>query len=173
VRLLVFEKAAQTGNDTLLCVNVMIACDMQIRVTEMAVGRRGAMCVRVWVSYIPPQLYLFFFFFKQKTAYEMIRRLLSRTYEEELPLADAMAATFAQETGLPPYQYTTDTVTKVGTSGYVYARTLLTARVFRCPVIYSEPYVMNSTQGFARIEAGFYDGTREFNGVQRKSIFRE
>jgi hypothetical protein len=105
--------------------------------------------------------------------YEMIRRLLSRTYEEELPLADAMAATFAQETGLPPYQYTTDTVAKVGTSGYVYARNLLATRVFRCPVIYFEPYVMNSTEGFARIEAGDYDGTREFNGVQRKSIFRE
>src|SRR2546423_12683420 len=84
-----------------------------------------------------------------------------------------MAATFAQETGLPPYQYTTDTVTKVGTSGYVYARNLLATRVFRCPVIYFEPYVMNSTEGFARIEAGDYDGTREFNGVQRKSIFRE
>src|SRR5438874_5990192 len=28
--------------------------------------------------------------------YEMIRRLLSRAYEEELPLADAMAATFAR-----------------------------------------------------------------------------
>src|SRR5207237_10790308 len=103
----------------------------------------------------------------------MIRGLLSRAYEEELPLADAMAATFAQETGLPPYQYTTDTVAKVGTSGYVYTRNLLATRVFRCPVIFFEPYVMNSTEGFARIEAGDYDGTREFNGVQRKSIFRE
>jgi hypothetical protein len=105
--------------------------------------------------------------------YEMMRRLLSRVYEEELPLADAMAATFAQETGLPPYEYTTDTVTKVGSSGYVYARNLLATRVFRCPVIYFEPYVMNSTEGFARIEAGDYEGTREFNGVQRQSIFRE
>src|SRR6266478_2796413 len=68
--------------------------------------------------------------------YEMIRRLLSRTYEEELPLADAMAATFAQETGLLAYQYTTETVTKVGTRPYVYARNLLATRVFRCPVIY-------------------------------------
>lgn len=105
--------------------------------------------------------------------YEMVRRLLSRAYDEELPLADAMATTFAQETGLPPYQYTTDTVTKVGTSGYVYARNLLATRVFRCPVIYFEPYVMNSNEGFARIEAGDYEGTREFNGVQRQNIFRE
>src|SRR6266550_2310482 len=105
--------------------------------------------------------------------YEMIRRLLSRAYEEELPLADAMAATFAQETGLPPYQYTTDTVTKVGTSGYVYARNLLATRVFRCPVIYFEPYVMNSNEAFARIQAGDYEGTRDINGLQRPSIFRE
>jgi len=32
---------------------------------------------------------------------------------------------------------------------------------------------MNSTEGFARIEAGDYEGTREVGGVQRKSIFRE
>lgn len=118
-------------------------------------------------SYLPDEI------MHDDVRYEMVRRLLSRTHEEELPLADAMATTFAQETGLPPYQYTTDTVAKVGTSGYVYARNLLATRVFRCPVIYFEPYVMNSTEGFARIEAGDYEGTREFYGVQRKSIFRE
>jgi hypothetical protein len=118
-------------------------------------------------SYLPDEIV------HDDVRYEMVRRLLTRAYEEELPLADAMAATFAQETELPPYQYTTDTVVKVGASGYVYARNLLATRVFRCPVIYFEPYVMNSTEGFARIEAGDYDGTREFNGVQRKSIFRE
>jgi hypothetical protein len=118
-------------------------------------------------SYLPDEI------FHDDVRYEMVRRLLSRTHEEELPLADAMATTFAQETELPPYQYTTDTVAKVGTSGYVYARNLLATRIFRCPVIYFEPYVMNSNEGFARIEAGDYDGTREFNGVQRKSIFRE
>jgi len=105
--------------------------------------------------------------------YEMVRRLLSRTCEEELPLADKMAATFARETGLPPYEYTTDTVAKIGSSGYVYARNLLATRVFRCPVVYFEPYVMNSNEAFARIQAGDYEGTREINGVQRPSIFRE
>jgi hypothetical protein len=80
----------------------------------------------------------------------------------------------AQATGLPPYQYpTTLTTTKVGTSGYVYARNLLATRLYRCPVVYCEPYVMNSKDGFARIEAGDYDGIKEINGVQRKSIFRE
>jgi hypothetical protein len=106
--------------------------------------------------------------------FEMIRRLLSRACDEELPLADAIAGAMAKETQLPPYEYpTANTVTKVGTSGYVYARNLLATRLYRCPVVYCEPYVMNSSDAFARIEAGDYEGTREINGVQRKSIFRE
>ena len=106
--------------------------------------------------------------------FEMIRRLLSRACDEELPLADTIAATMARQTGLPPYEYpTTNTTTKVGTSGYVYARNLLATRLYRCPVVYCEPYVMNSKDVFARIEAGDYDGTRNVNGVERKSIFRE
>ena len=47
--------------------------------------------------------------------FEMIRRLLSRAYDEELPLADTIATAMARETGLPPYQYpTTNSTTKVG-----------------------------------------------------------
>jgi N-acetylmuramoyl-L-alanine amidase len=106
--------------------------------------------------------------------FEMIRRLLSRAYDEELPLADTIALAMARETGLPPYAYpTTNSTTKVGTSGYVYARNLLATRLYRCPVVYCEPYVMNSKDVFARIEAGDYEGTRSINGVERKSIFRE
>src|ERR1700736_885220 len=106
--------------------------------------------------------------------FEMIRRLLSRAYDEELPLADAVAAALAHDTGLPPYQYpTTETTTKVGSTGYVYARNLLATRLYRCPVIYCEPYVMNNQEVFDRIQAGDYEGTREIKGVQRKSIFRE
>ena len=118
-------------------------------------------------SYLPEELE------HDDVRYEMIRRLLSGTYHEELPLADGMAATFAGETGLPPYQYTTDTVTKVGTSGYVFGRNLLATRLYRCPVVYFEPYVMNSNEVFARVEAGDYSGRREINGVLRPSIFRE
>ena len=106
--------------------------------------------------------------------FEMIRRLLSRAYDEELPLADTIAVAMARETGLPPYAYpTTNSTTKVGTSGYVYARNLLATRLYRCPVVYCEPYVMNSKDVFARIQAGDYEGTRNINGVERKSIFRE
>src|SRR6266480_2452525 len=106
--------------------------------------------------------------------FEMIRRLLSRAYDEELPLADTIAAAMARETGVPVYQYpTTNSTTKVGTSGYVYARNLLATRLYRCPVVYCEPYVMNSKDVFARIQAGDYEGVRDVNGAERKSIFRE
>jgi hypothetical protein len=106
--------------------------------------------------------------------FEMIRRLLSRAYDEELRVADTIAAAMAHETQLPPYEYpTTNSTTKVGTSGYVYARNLLATRLYRCPVVYCEPYVMNSKDAFARIQAGDYEGTRNVNGLERKSIFRE
>jgi N-acetylmuramoyl-L-alanine amidase len=106
--------------------------------------------------------------------FEMIRRLLSRAYDEELPLADTIALTMAHQTGLAPYAYpTTNSTTKVGASGYVFARNLLATRLYRCPVVYCEPYVMNSKDVFARIQAGDYEGTRNINGVERKSIFRE
>jgi N-acetylmuramoyl-L-alanine amidase len=106
--------------------------------------------------------------------FEMIRRLLSRAYDEELPLANTVALAMSRETGLPPYAYpTTNSTTNLGTSGYVYGRNLLATRLYRCPVVYCEPYVMNSKDVFARIQAGDYEGTRNINGVERKSIFRE
>jgi hypothetical protein len=105
--------------------------------------------------------------------FEMLRRLLSRAYDEEIRVADTVAATMARETQLPPYQYTTDNVTKVGTSGYVYARNLVATRLYQCPVVYFEPYVMNNSEVFARLQAGDYEGTRLINGVERSSIYRE
>ena len=106
--------------------------------------------------------------------FEMLRRLLSRAFDEELTVADAVAASIAKATGLPPYEYpTTQTTTKVGSTGYVYARNLLATRLYRCPVVYCEPYVMNSKDAFARIQAGDYEGTWNVDGVERKSIFRE
>ena len=64
-------------------------------------------------------------------------------------------------------------MTQVGTSGYVYARNLVATRLYQCPVVYFEPYVMNNSEVFARIQAGDYEGTRSINGVERPSIYRE
>lgn len=105
--------------------------------------------------------------------FEMVRRLLSRTYDEEIKIADTAAMAMAKKTGLPPYQYTTDNVAKVGLSGYVYARNLVATRLYQCPVVYFEPYVMNNGEVFARVQAGDYEGTRLINGVERPSIYRE
>lgn len=119
-------------------------------------------------AYVPAELQ------SDDVRFEMVRRLLSRAYDEEVKIADTAAAVMAKKTGLPPYEYThPENVTKVGTSGYVYARNLVATRLYQCPVVYFEPYVMNSHEVFARIQAGDYDGARSINGVERPSIFRE
>ncbi len=118
-------------------------------------------------SYLPPELAF------DDERFEMLQRLLNRVSDEEIKIADAEAASMAKQTGLPPYQYTTDNVTKVGTSGYVYARNLVATRLYQCPVVYFEPYVMNSLDVVARTQAGDYEGTRVVNGVDRRSIYRE
>ena len=46
-------------------------------------------------------------------------------------------------------------------------------RIDECPVLYVEPYVMNSPGVFARIQAGDYEGTRQIDGTPRESIYRE
>jgi hypothetical protein len=118
-------------------------------------------------SYLPPELEF------NDVRFEMLGRLLSRTHDEEFPLAENSAAAMAQRTHLPPYEYTTDNVTKTGSTGYVYLRNLMATRLYHCPVIYFEPYVMNSNDVFWRVQAGDYEGTRNVNGTERPSIFRE
>jgi hypothetical protein len=118
-------------------------------------------------SYLPAELEF------DDVRFEMLHRLLNRTYDEEIKVADVAALAMAKKTALPAYEYTTDNVTKAGTSGYVYARNLVATRLYRCPVVYYEPYVMNSNEVFARIQAGDYDRTRTINGVERPSIYRE
>lgn len=105
--------------------------------------------------------------------FEMIQRLLDRTHEQEFPLAEKAAVAMAERTHLPPYEYTTDNVTRIGGSGYVWLRNLIATRLYRCPVIYFEPYVMNSDEVFWRVQAGDYEGLRNVNGTDRPSIFRE
>jgi len=102
---------------------------------------------------------------------DMLVKLLNRSYSEEVPLAETMADVMAKATGLPPYVYRGGSVIRV--SPYLWARNLLANRLFTCPVVYVEPYVMNSRSGFARIQAGDYNGRQTFGGVARQSIYRE
>jgi hypothetical protein len=104
---------------------------------------------------------------------EMLHKLLSRSFPEELAMAEAMATTMAKATGLPPYHYKTENVTSIGATGYVYARNLMATRLYRCPTVYLEPYVMNSEEIFERVKAGDYEGLKLIAGKKRPSIFRE
>jgi hypothetical protein len=105
--------------------------------------------------------------------FAMLSKLLSRTYSEELACSEAVAQSMAAATGLPPYRYSSSNARSVGNSGYVWARNLLANRLYECPVIFIEPYVMNSQEFFARIQAGEYEGFRNFGGVLRQNVFEE
>lgn len=105
--------------------------------------------------------------------YDMLVKLLNRSFLEEVALANVISRKMAAATGLPPYSYLTGTALRVNANPYVWARNLLANRLFSCPVVYIEPYVMNSRLVFERIQAGDYEGLRDFGGVMRKSIYRE
>lgn len=107
--------------------------------------------------------------------FQMLTRLLSRTYADEIPLARSFAAAFASETGLPPYQYspTNPYALNLDNDPAIWARNLLANRSYHCPVIFFEPYIMNSPEFITRHEMGDYDGLKEVDGVPRVSLYQE
>jgi N-acetylmuramoyl-L-alanine amidase len=105
--------------------------------------------------------------------FAMLVKLLNRAYPEEVAAAESLAGSMARITGLPPYSYSGSNAKRIGSSGYVWARNLLANRLYECPVVYLEPYVMNSREVFARIQAGEYEGLRNFAGVMRPNIYEE
>ena len=94
----------------------------------------------------------------QDVRFEMFERLFARVHTEEVPLATAVAGSVAAATGLPPYVYTTPNAHRVGPGPYVYARNLLASRLYRCPVVYLEPFVMNHEETYHRLLRGHYIG---------------
>lgn len=105
--------------------------------------------------------------------FTMLKKLLSRSYREELAISESVAASMARATGLPAYEYKNASAIRVGSGSFVWARNLLANRLFECPVVYVEAYVMNSRDAYARIQAGDYDGKRAVDGRMQPSIFRE
>lgn len=106
--------------------------------------------------------------------FQLLLKLLQRTHEEERAVCTAVAGAMAAETSLPPYTYRSDaSALPVGGDGYLWARNLLANRLYECPVVFLEPYVMNDTGVHERIQDGDYPGTRPVAGEERKSIFRE
>ncbi|MBJ7390431.1 MAG: N-acetylmuramoyl-L-alanine amidase [Chthoniobacterales bacterium] len=106
--------------------------------------------------------------------YAMLVKLMSGCFYEENALAQQLAKSLHKATGLPPYVYkeSADAV-RVQGSTYVWARNLLANRLFECPVVYLEPYVMNNDDVHARVQAGDYESTKMIEGKEKKSIYRE
>lgn len=107
--------------------------------------------------------------------FELLGKLLGRTHEEEARVGATVADTYAEMTGLPPFAYPPGSLNALPVNGhpYLWARNLLANRLYDCPVIFMEPYVMNSTTDHPRLQAGDYQGLREINGKPQPSIFRE
>jgi hypothetical protein len=104
---------------------------------------------------------------------DLLLRLLSRSYAEELAASETVAGALATATHLPPYEYTTPNAMRVGTTKYVWARNLLANRLYRAPVLFLEPYVMNSQEVWQRVQDGDFEGWKLSAGALRKSIYRE
>jgi hypothetical protein len=105
--------------------------------------------------------------------FEMLIKLLNRTFPEEKAATQALAKSMVSATKLPPFIYRGPTAVRVGNSDYIWARNLLANRLFECPVVYVEPYVMNSRSVFKRIQAGDYQGRKSIGGTSQPSIYRE
>jgi hypothetical protein len=105
----------------------------------------------------------------------LLEKMLSRTHEEEVRVGRTVADVFVRKTGLPPFIYPPDApnAREIPGEPYLWARNLLANRLYECPVIFYEPYVMNSKIDHPRLVAGDYEGVREIGGKLVPSIFRE
>ncbi|MDR3405624.1 MAG: N-acetylmuramoyl-L-alanine amidase [Chthoniobacter sp.] len=104
---------------------------------------------------------------------EMLEKLLSGAFPEELAASESVANALAAATKLPPYSYTTGNAVRAADNPYVWARNLLANRLYHAPVVFLEPYVMNSEVVWERVQAGDYEGEQMIGGEMRPSIFRE
>lgn len=104
---------------------------------------------------------------------DMLEHVFSRVAEESVPLCETVVEAMAEESGLPPFTYFSNNVLKVGQSPYLYARNLLANRLYHAPVVFLEPYVMNSQPVWKRVQMGDYSGQKLVDGIQRKSLVAE
>ncbi|MEM9399975.1 MAG: hypothetical protein AAF984_07175 [Verrucomicrobiota bacterium] len=107
------------------------------------------------------------------TRFEMMRRLLSRVYSSEVKATKSISSSFVKTSELPPFRYLGHNASALTYDGYIWSRNLIANRLYQCPTIFIEPYVMNSKEVYARLQAGEYEGLKEFNGKQRKNIYQE
>lgn len=104
---------------------------------------------------------------------DTLLRLVQETPGEEIRLCDAVARSMAATTGLPAFAYGGKNARRVNNNAYLWARNLLANRIYHCPVVFTEPYVMNCQEVFDRVQAGDYEGEAMVAGKMRRSLFRE
>ena len=107
--------------------------------------------------------------------HSMLLKLLSRTHAEEAAIGKTLMEAFSEVTPHPAFSYSKQNkyVCKVPDTEGVWARNLLANRLYDCPVVYLEPYLMNSKLDYPRMLAGEYVGLREVEGKLQPSIFHE
>ena len=106
--------------------------------------------------------------------YHLFLRLFQNIHSEEFEVSKSIARSLARETLLPPYVYRTSNAKLIDNNQpYIYARNLLANRIYHCPVIFLEPYVMNSKVFYHRAQLGAYKGLKIVNGIKRKNIIEE
>ncbi len=110
---------------------------------------------------------------QQDVRFELMQRVFAGIHEEELPLAESVAEGVASTTGLPAYVYTTPNARRSGMNSYVYARNLLANRLYQCPVVYLEPYVMNHEETYRRLLLGHYLGRTLIGGRLQTSAMED
>jgi len=107
--------------------------------------------------------------------FEMLVKILQRSHQEEKSLGVYMARSLATATKLPAYEYHNagHRARQIEDAPGLWLRNLLANRIYQCPVIFLEPYVMNNQEVHDRIQLGDYKGTKLISGEERKSIFQE
>ena len=110
---------------------------------------------------------------QQDVRFEMFSRLFARVQDEEIPLGEAMTTSLLNITRLPPYNYTTSNARPAGKVKGLFARNLLANRLYQCPVIYLEPYVMNHEDTYRRLLQGQYIGRTRIGDQLRSSAIND
>jgi len=102
-------------------------------------------------------------------------KMLEGSSDIEAEVASDIASVFQEVTGLGPVKYGDSSTTRqvIPNNLYVVARNLAANREYDGPVVCTEPYFMNNQIVYRRLLAGDYDGVRNFDGKNYRSIFRE
>lgn len=106
--------------------------------------------------------------------FQMLQRLLSGTITEEIPLAREIAGACNDILNLPPYQYFSSSPYSQNLANHpnLWARNLLANRLYQCPVIFMEPYVMNSLPFITRFQQNPDEIYREYARAVAEGLTR-